>query len=479
MPSIEMVIAAFLGIMTVASIVSQRVKVPYTMILVLLGVAMAALSLSSLVGVSLIYDNLVGGGLFVGLVIPPLIFEGMMGIPTTELRAVLRPSFVLATVGVLIATLVTGLLLWQLTSLPLYSSFVFAALISPTDVATVLEVFKRSRVPVRLSTLLETEASLNDATAIVVFSTILASFSLSSLSLVSATLSFLFVLGGGVLVGVGIALAARYLSQLLDDPMSEIALTIASVYGSYAAATALGLSGLIAVAIVGLYYGSVSGRRKTGSSASGYVRTFWQVVAFVANSVAFLYIGLSTDIGKLASGFTAIAIAYFAVTLARAAVVYPILAIFDRLGQRTPFKWKNVAMLGGMRGAISIALAATIPSSLTARDMIATMVLGVAFASIMIQGPLLSRYINARFLEERKAERDRLEAMLSATIMDIRDIQSGRTQGVEKSEELIERLEADKERLEEIVSSLRQEVEADYKEKEKEGEGVNREEGKR
>ncbi|MEM3684421.1 MAG: cation:proton antiporter [Conexivisphaerales archaeon] len=458
MPTIELVIASLLGIMTLASVVSQRVKIPYTMVLVLVGAALAALSLSQILGVDLIYGNLIEGGLFVGLVIPPLIFEAMMRVPTTEFRAVVRPAFVLATFGVVISTLVTGILLWQLAKMSLYSSFLFAALISPTDVATVIEVFRRVKVPSRLSTLLETEAAMNDATALVVFSTLLTPLGVSNLTLLDYVLKFVVVMGGGVLVGVLVALGARSLSRFLTDPISETALTIASVYGSYAAATAVGLSGLIAVAIVGLYYGRVSGRGIGLESAKASVTTFWAIAAFFANSIAFLFIGLSTDVYRLASSLTAILTAYFAVTLARAASVYPILAAFDSFGQKTPFKWKNVAMLGGMRGAISIALVATLPSTLAERQLIASMVLGVAFISIMLQGPLLSRYIKGRFREEMKQEKGRVEAMLTATLMDIRDIQNLKVKGEESDKELIQRLEADKERLEQIVSSLKEEV---------------------
>src|SRR5579875_3500622 len=128
--------------MILASLVSQKARVPYTMVLVIIGAGIAALSLSKLIGVELIYSNLISGGLFA----PPLIFEAMMKVPTTEFRTVLRPSFVLATFGVLISTLVTGVLLWQLAKVPLFTSFLFAALISPTDVATVIEVFRRVRV---------------------------------------------------------------------------------------------------------------------------------------------------------------------------------------------------------------------------------------------------------------------------------------------------------------------------------------------
>jgi CPA1 family monovalent cation:H+ antiporter len=449
LPSVELVVAAFLGIMTVASILSQKVRVPYTMVLVFLGIGLAAVSLSRILGVDLIYDQLVGGGLFVGLVVPPLIFSALQEVPRDEFRAVARPAFVLATAGVLISTLVGGLLLWQLAKLPLYASFLFAALISPTDVATVLEIFRRVAVPSRLSTLMETEAAFNDATAIVVFTILQAGASITGRLFLSAIGVFAYVFVGGMAVGFVIAVAARYLSRLTKDPLSEIALTMASVYGSYTLATALSVSGLVSVAIVGLYYGS--SRPKTPSP----VRLFWQIAAFVANSVAFLFIGLSTDVLKLASSIVPIAIAFLAVLLARMASVYSILGLSDRFSFRTPTKWKNVAMLGGMRGALSIALAASLPATVASRDVIATMVLGVAFISIIGQGPILSRYIARRFTEERKAGQESLDIRLEAALSRLQDLHQLKIAGKVKGEEYFEQVESTREEIERLLVDMR------------------------
>src|SRR6266705_3442330 len=169
LPSLEIILSAFLAISLTATIISNKARAPYTVILVLFGVAIAGSSLSSILGVSLLYDSLVGGGLFVGLVLPPLLFETTMNIRFEEFRAVARPALRLATVGVVIATVVGGLFLWQIVQLPLLPSFLFASIIAPTDTATVLEIFRRARLPKKLSTLMETEAVFNDATGITIF----------------------------------------------------------------------------------------------------------------------------------------------------------------------------------------------------------------------------------------------------------------------------------------------------------------------
>jgi CPA1 family monovalent cation:H+ antiporter len=353
------------------------------------------------------YTTLVEGGLFVGLVVPPLIFEAMMHIKAPDLRAVIRTSVVLATAGVVIATVVGGLVLWQLAGLSLTVSFLFAAIVAPTDVVTVLEVFRRADIPSELATLMDTEAAFNDATGIVIFTLVLSSIGLSRVSILSGLSVFGFTTVGGAAVGFLIAFAARRVSASIEDKMATVILTVSAVYGSYVFASGLGASGLIAVAVVGLYFGNVTMKATMAQETRDAVLFFWQIAAFIGNSVAFLLIGFETNLVILSQSFFLIITAYLVVTVARAASVYPILAIFNQVHERIPIAWSNVAMLGGVRGALSIALAASLTGSavVSGSDVrtITTMVFGVAFLSIAIQTPLLSRYVRRRFGNQQLA----------------------------------------------------------------------------
>ncbi len=351
MPSFEIVITAFLAISLTAAIISSKAKAPYTIILVLFGLAIAGSSLSSFLGVNLLYDNLIGGGLFVGLVLPPLLFETMMNIRHEEFRAVVRPALRLATAGVVIATIVGGMLLWQVAELPFISAFVFSSLIAPTDTATVLEIFRRAKLPRKLSTLMETEAAFNDATGITIFSIVVTSLGVSQLSLVRAATSFGTILGGGVVVGLVVALGAHVLSRIVTDPMSTTMITITAVYGSYTVAEGLGVSGLVAVSIAGLFYGNSTLKTWVLPQTTRTVRNFWRIMAFIANSLAFLYIGLSTDLARIRADLIPIGIAFGAVIIARFASVYPLLGTSRAGGETIPRSWQNVAMLGGNEGS--------------------------------------------------------------------------------------------------------------------------------
>ena len=409
-------------VMLIAQIAAQKAKVPYTLVLVFVGLAVSALAAMSVapsnaMAVALqnailqmrsLYTGLASGGLFVGLVVPPLIFEAMMHIQATDLRAVIRPSIVLATAGVLIATVIGGLVIWQLAGISLVVAFLFAAIVAPTDVVTVLEVFRRVNVPTRLAALMDTEAAFNDATAIVVFSIVVSSLSVTKVPVLSAVSFFGYSTLGGVVVGLLVALAARRISSLTEDKIAETILTISAVYGSYVFATGVGVSGLIAVAVVGLYFGNVTMKATMDAPSREAVTTFWEIAAFVGTSVAFLLIGFETNVVFLAQSALLVIIAYVAVTAARAASVYPILALFNQVGEKFPISWSNTAMLGGMRGALSIALVASLAGSalLSESDIqtITTMVVGVAFLSIVVQAPLLSRYIKKKFGSQQQLD---------------------------------------------------------------------------
>lgn len=413
--SVEIVLTGFLLVLVTSELLSVKTKLPYTLVLVFVGIGITAFASLSTLGSNVftttvigtvsqmrsVYDSLVQGGLFVGLVVPPLIFEAMMHVDVQSLRSVVRPSIVLATVGVVVATLVCGVILWQLVGLSLVASLLFAAIISPTDAVTVLEIFRRSKVPLKLSTLMEVEAAFNDATAIVIFSILSSSVGVPGIPVLTSLQRFAFTLVGGAAIGFVVALAARRVHSAIDDRIAETILTVSAVYGSYVFASGLGMSGLVAVAVVGLYFGNVTIGSTVSPSARDTILTFWEIAAFLGNSVAFLMIGFETDLGAMYQAIIPILSAYFAVTVARAASAYPILAIFSQVGEKIPISWSNSAVLGGMRGALSIALAASLGAlAIIPRSdvgTITTMVLGVAFLSLTIQAPLLSRYLRTRF----------------------------------------------------------------------------------
>jgi Na+:H+ antiporter len=392
----EVILALFLGMALLASMVSRRVRTPYTTLLVIVGLALTVVPSSLSSSLVDIFNSLVKGGLFIGLVLPPLLFESIMSVHPSDFRAVYRPALLMATIGVLISTLVVGVILWKVVGLDPLVSFLFAALISPTDVATVIEIFARIDVPARLATLVEMESVFNDASAIAILTVILTSSATSTLSPLLAVSHFAYTLSGGALVGLGVAWGARLLQKHMKDTITQVMLTLVAVYGAYGLATLVQASGLIAVAMTGVFYGNsivLTLRDKRVADSTS---------AFIANAVAFFFIGVSTNISFLASGIGAILVAYAVVAMARITSVYPILSLTKVGGSSIPVSWINLTTLGGMRGALAVVLVSVVP--VAAEEPVATLTFGVVMISILLQGPLLTRYASRTFGQQQTLE---------------------------------------------------------------------------
>lgn len=401
MAQTEVALAVFLLIALGASIASRRIRTPYTTLLVLFGLALASFPIAEFTGVTTFIGSLTGGGLFIGLVLPPLLFEAIMSVRASDFRAVYWPSLVLATFGVFVSTIVVGGVLWKVVGLSPIVSFLFAAIISPTDVATVLEVFARVNVPAKLATLIEMESVFNDATGIALFTIFLTSASAAALQPLRAAGTFAYLLGGGVLVGLGVAWVARQVQREVHDSVSQVVLTLVAVYGAYGLANAFGFSGIIAVAVTGLFYGNSVLLTIGGEPFAEATKEFWRVLAFVANAVAFFFIGVSTNIFLLAGSLAAFLIAYGVVIMARITSVYPMLGLTKVSGSSIPLSWMNTATLGGMRGAVAIVLVSAIVDPVT-RSQVATLTFGVVMLSILLQGPLLTTYTQRTFGRQEK-----------------------------------------------------------------------------
>jgi CPA1 family monovalent cation:H+ antiporter len=186
------------------------------------------------------------------------------------------------------------------------------------------------------------------------------------------------------------------------------------------------------------------------------VTTFWAIAAFLGNSVAFLIIGFQTNIITLSQSILIIVAAFTAVTIARAATVYPILGVFNKFGDKISMVWRNVAMLGGVKGALSIALAATITTSavISLGDIqtINTMVLGVAFISIVFQVPLLFRYVRKRLPQTDTVSETEIDEQFEMIASHVEELRRLKSEGKISNEEFTKKIEANKKKLDELIA---------------------------
>jgi CPA1 family monovalent cation:H+ antiporter len=198
---------------------------------------------------------------------------------------------VLANVGVLLATLVTGYLVHCGIGLPILIALLFGAIISATDPISVLAIFKDLRMNKRLSVIIEGESLLNDGTAVVIFQILLAGVVGGGLSIGKGIGQFLLAVVGGAALGSVLGYAGSKVTQAIGDPQIEITLTTIVAYGSYLLANHLHLSGVIAAASAGLIVGNLGAKKGMSAQTKAALESFWEYLAFVMNSLVFLLIG--------------------------------------------------------------------------------------------------------------------------------------------------------------------------------------------
>lgn len=380
----------------VGSILSSKLRIAYTTVMIGIGFLLSVLRVAG--GLSAIpLDR----SIILGLVVPPLIFEAAMRTRYDVFRTVRKTVLSLAVFGVIVSALVSGLVLNVALGLPLGVALTFGVIMSPTDPISVVSVLKRTKAPNRLTTILETEAYFNDATAVILYPI---AISLSFNPVHSATI-FAYTLGGGVLVGLVVSGIAELLYRLITEPLAETYFTIAVMFGSFALAESLAVSGLVAVAIAGLYMGNRTMRIAMSEETRTTMIKFWEVVTFMVTSFAFLLLGLKVDVLLLGASLLLVVAAFFVILLARVLSVYPIVGIMSAIGEKIPSSWTRILAAAGLRGVISVALALSLPEGYPYKETIVAMTFGVALLSLIVQGELLQVYLGkARLLRQIPAK---------------------------------------------------------------------------
>lgn len=320
-----------------------------------------------------------------------LLFAGALHLDLAALARAWRPIALLATLGVLASTALVGLSVWWLAGaldhpLPLIAALTFGALISPTDPIAVLGILQGAGVPAKLKAIIAGESLFNDGVAVVVF-LVLTGIWAGGDQVAPAEVATLFlreVLGGGLL-GLGLGWATFLLVRSVDDYTVEVLLTLALVMGGYALASALEVSGPIAVVVAGLLIGSHGRRLAMSTRTREHLDAFWALLDEILNAVLFVLIGLEVLVLRLRWAYLATgAIAVLVVLLARLVSV-GLPAALPLL--RLHLSRRDVAILtwGGLRGGISVALALSLPAG-EARTVIVATTYGVVIFSILVQG---------------------------------------------------------------------------------------------
>ncbi len=342
---------------------------------------------------SLNFDDLVLQGL-----LSFLLFAGALNVDLDRLNRLKWPILTLATVGVVVSTLMVGSVMFfalELLGLPVPYPYalLFGALISPTDPIAVISILKRAGVPETTETLITGESLFNDGVGVVVFSVLLGSVAVGEHGgggLSGGLILFVQEAVGGVVFGGVLGIIAFRLLKSIDDYAAEVLITLAVVTGGYALAQALHTSGPLAVVVAGLLIGNRGRLLAMSDTTRTHLDTFWAVIDEILNAVLFVLIGLELLVLDFSPRYLwAILLAIPVVLGARFLSVSVPINLF-RL--RRTFQPYTVRLMvwGGLRGGISVALALSLPAS-SERDLLIALTYGVVVFSVLVQGLTVGR----------------------------------------------------------------------------------------
>ena len=425
MPAVALVLGLLVAVAFLA-LVARRLNVPYPIVLVLGGLAIALIP--ELPRVELAHDT-------VFLVfLPPLIYAGGWFTSVRDFKANLRPIGLLA-VGLVVFTVLCVAVLAHTVApeLPWPAAFALGAIVAPTDAVAATAIFQRLGAPRRIVTVLEGESLLNDASGLIAFNFAVAAALTGAFSLAEAGGQFVLSGVGGIAVGLALAWLINQVQRRLEDPVVEITISVLVPYGIYLAAEALHTSGILAVAVAGIYGGW---RSSQTLSATTRIQAYavWEVLLFVLNGLVFILIGLQLPAIRdglahepLGHVLAVAGLVTLVVIVARFVWVFPASylprLVSRRVRRDDPYPgWRNIAIVAwtGMRGVVSLAAALSLVRAFPGRDLILLTTFTVILVTLVVQGlslPALMRRLgvvaDGHELEEELEARTRtIEAAL-------------------------------------------------------------------
>jgi CPA1 family monovalent cation:H+ antiporter len=367
------VVTALLGLVSLLLPLAERLSIPYTVLLAVVGIAIggvANLPFASHPGniisdvVTWLHDFGLSAESLLYVFLPALLFEAALNVDVRQLSDEVGPVLLLAVIGVIVCTFVVGFALWPVAPVGILACLILGAIIATTDPVAVVGIFHDIGAPRRLSTLVQGESLFNDAAAIAIYSLAVAMLAGDRpANPLDGLLTFARQFGGGLAVGYVAGWAVTlFVPTLRTSRLAEATLTIAFAYVTFIVCDHyIGVSGVVAVAAAALAV-SAGGRRRLSPSNWESLVVTWEQLAFWASSLIFLFAAMQTpellekaswsDLGLLVA-------LVVAALVARALTLYGLLPMLSFAGIAKPIDrdHKLVMLWGGMRGAVSLALA--------------------------------------------------------------------------------------------------------------------------
>ncbi|MFD4317910.1 Na+/H+ antiporter [Streptomyces sp. NPDC058548] len=418
---------------------ARRTPVPAPLLLVAVGLAAAYVP-----GVP---DYTLDPHIVLPLILPPLLYTAAVDSSYLDLRANIRPVALLSVGYVLFATVAVGWLAYVLVpDLPLTAALVLGAVVAPPDAVAATAIARKLGLPNRITTILQGESLVNDATAITAYKVALAAAVGEGMSWAGGLGEFALAALGGIGVGLVLMVPIHWLRRGLGDSLLQNTLSLLIPFVAYAAAEEVHASGVLAVVVVGLFLGHRAWQVDFATRLQE--EAVWKMVAFILESAVFALIGLQLpyvvqELGPYGIGEAAwyAAGVFVAVVVVRFVWVYPatfLPRLSARIREREPeVDWRAPLVVGwaGMRGVVSLAIAFSIPVvtdgvEFPARNLVLFLTFTTVIGTLVVQGltlPPLIRFLKlpgkdryAETLAEAQAQseasqaaEERLDALLA------------------------------------------------------------------
>ncbi len=419
MEHIELILISLFVAVAVLNAAANRLSIPYPIVLVIGGIALALVP-----GVP---DVELDPDLVLVIFLPPLLYSAAFFSDLRTLRSNVRPLSLTAIGLVLLTTAAVAVLAHEVIGMPWAVAFALGAIVSPTDPIAATAIMRNVGAPRRIINLVEGESLFNDAAALVAYRVAVAAAIGGSFSLTDASMEFVGAAVGGVAIGLVVAYVIGEIRRRLDDPVTEITISLFTGYAAFIPADELGLSGVLAAVSAGIYLGW---RAPELISPGTRMQAFgtWEVLVFLLNAILFVLIGLQLPVvldGLSTS--TGEAVAYAAMVAGVVIVtryvwlftVPYLIRLIDRRPQQRERRvgWRPRVVVGwsGMRGAVSLAAALALPLETDAgaafpeRDLILFITFAVILVTVVGQGLTLPALIRRLGVAEDPEEEEHEE----------------------------------------------------------------------
>lgn len=408
-PDVTAVLGLLIAVAVVAAAV-RYVRFPYTIALVLTGLALALAPNTPRLQLT--------PGIILTVFLPVLLFHGAYNLDLAAVRANLTPVALLAVPGVIVTAGLVGAALHVAAGLPWSLALLFGAIVAATDPVAVLAIFGELGAPRRLTTIVNAESLFNDGTALVLFATMLGVAAAGTINIPAVGEQFVAEVAGSLALGAAVGVLGGTVLLRIDDALLETTITLIMAYGGFLLADRLGISGPLETVTAGLLLGA-HGARVMSPTTRLQTRATWEFLDFLANSLLFLMMGLQLHpigaVSALRLGgrvWWPLVVAILAVLIARASVVWAVALLLGRRKQPLPRGWRAVITWAGLRGAVSLAAGLSLPGDLPQRDLLLALTFGVVLFTLLVQGLSMRGLLERLGLVAEEASRHDFELAL-------------------------------------------------------------------